>query len=82
MGTMETAPGLRNGFAYPGVYLTRRQLQILKLAASGLSYKEIQAELGGVHLSTVKYHLNVCYAKLSVEGLVQAMHAMGWVSIK
>lgn len=77
---LEPAPGFANGFAYPGAFLTNRQLEILKLAASGLSYKEMM-ERTGISRSAIRYHLSASYAKLEASGLVDAMNRLGWVCI-
>jgi two-component system NarL family response regulator len=62
--------------------LTARQIQILRLVAEGLSYKEVGARL---YLSprTVKYHMGEIMDRLHLENRAQLLaHAgrMGWTS--
>jgi LuxR family maltose regulon positive regulatory protein len=49
-----------------------RELEILQLIASGLSNREIAAELF-IALSTVKWHINNLYSKLGVHSRTQAV---------
>jgi two-component system nitrate/nitrite response regulator NarP len=49
--------------------LTRRQLQVARAAASGLSNKEIATQLG-VSEGTIKNHLHAIYERLGVEGRI------------
>jgi two-component system NarL family response regulator len=70
------------GRAPPTPPLTARQLQILRLVAEGLSYKEVGARL---YLSprTVKYHMGEIMERLHLENRAQVLaHAgrMGWTS--
>lgn len=60
--------------------LTSRQIQVLRLLADGLSYKEIGAQL---HLSarTVKYHMAEIMNRLHLENRAQVLAyagKMGW----
>jgi len=62
--------------------LSARQLQVLKLVAQGLSYKEVGARL---YLSprTVKYHMGQIMDRLHLESRAQVLaHAgrMGWTT--
>ena len=62
--------------------LSARQLQVLRLVAEGLSYKEVGARL---YLSprTVKYHMGEIMDRLHLENRAQVLaHAgrMGWTS--
>jgi len=52
--------------------LTKRELQILRLLADGLSNKEISSNLG-VSTNTIKTHLQACYGKLGVARRTQAV---------
>jgi two-component system NarL family response regulator len=68
--------------ASPTPLLTARQLQILRLIAEGLSYKEVGARL---YLSprTVKYHMGEIMDRLHLHNRAQVLaHAgrMGWTS--
>ena len=64
----------------PAAVLTARQLQVLKLVAEGLSYKEVGAKL---YLSprTVKYHMGEIIDRLHLENRSQVLALagrMGW----
>ena len=66
--------------APPASVLSPRQLQVLRLVADGLSYKEVGARL---YLSprTVKYHMSEIMDRLHLENRAQVLaHAgrMGW----
>jgi LuxR family maltose regulon positive regulatory protein len=52
--------------------LSERELQVLRLAAQGLTNAEIAAELVIAH-STVKTHINRIYSKLDVSNRTQAV---------
>jgi DNA-binding NarL/FixJ family response regulator len=53
----------------PGT-LTRRQLQVARAAASGLSNKELAAQLG-LSEGTIKNHLHAVYERLGVDGRIR-----------
>ncbi|RIH91477.1 response regulator [Meiothermus granaticius] len=53
------------------VQLTKRELEVLRLIAEGLSNKQIAQDLG-ISLSTVKTHVEELLAKLSVSDRTQA----------
>jgi two-component system NarL family response regulator len=66
----------------PAAALSPRQLQVLRLVADGLSYKEVGARL---YLSprTIKYHMGEIMDRLHLENRAQVLaHAgrMGWTS--
>ena len=66
----------------PPAALSARQLQVLRLVADGLSYKEVGAKL---YLSprTVKYHMGEIIDRLHLENRAQVLaHAgrMGWTN--
>lgn len=66
----------------PAAVLSPRQLQVLRLVADGLSYKEVGANL---YLSprTVKYHMGEIMDRLHLENRAQVLaHAgrMGWTN--
>jgi DNA-binding NarL/FixJ family response regulator len=65
------AGGGPNGAASPGepVTLTRRQFQVARAAASGLSNKELAMQLG-VSEGTIKNHLHAIYEKLGLDGRI------------
>ncbi len=56
--------------------LSEREREVLELAASGLSNKEI-AERLVISLNTVKFHLRTIYTRLGVRNRVQAAQALG-----
>ena len=65
-------------------HLTRRELEVLKLAARGMSNQDIADELV-VALRTVKSHLESIFAKMGVSSRTEAvLEALkrGWVSIE
>jgi len=81
--TTEPAPrpaSAKAGPASSAPVLSDRQLQVLRLVADGLSYKEVGARL---YLSprTVKYHMSEIMDRLHLENRAQVLaHAgrMGW----
>jgi len=52
--------------------LTDRELEVLRLMAEGLKYKEIASELI-VSLNTVRFHVKAIYGKLNVNNRTQAI---------
>jgi LuxR family maltose regulon positive regulatory protein len=52
--------------------LTGRELEVLRLMADGLKYKEIAARLF-ISLNTVRFHVKSIYGKLNVNNRVQAI---------
>ena len=72
------------GEADPSGLLTPRQIQVLRLAADGLQYKEIAARL---YLSprTIKYHMVEIMNRLHLENRAQVLAyagRMGWTADK
>ena len=62
---------------YPGVPLTRREVQVLKLAACIASGKDV-AQMLGIKHQTVKNHLRNTYIKLRAYNRTDAvMRAIG-----
>ncbi len=55
--------------------LSEREREVLDLAASGMSNKEI-AERLMISVNTVKFHLRTIYSRLGVRNRVEAMRAM------
>ncbi len=65
-------------------HLTRRELDVLKLAATGLGNRNIAAQLGLAE-RTVKGHLMNIFDKMSVSSRTEAVREAlkrGWVSIQ
>ncbi len=60
----------------PLATLSAREREILSLVASGISNKQIAAQLT-ISSNTVKFHLRTIYSKLGVRNRVQATHTMG-----
>jgi DNA-binding NarL/FixJ family response regulator len=63
-------------------YLTPREIEVLQLAAKGLTNRGIGAELD-IGAGTVKWHLLSIFAKLGVNSRTEAvLHAMkrGWIN--
>ncbi len=54
--------------------LSDRELEVLRLMAAGLKYKEIAARLF-ISLNTVRYHVKALYGKLNVNNRTQAIAA-------
>jgi LuxR family maltose regulon positive regulatory protein len=52
--------------------LTGRELEVLRLMAEGLKYKEIAARLF-ISLNTVRFHVKAIYGKLNVNNRMQAI---------
>lgn len=68
----------------PGGRLNSRQIEVLKMVADGLSYKEVGAKL---HLSprTIKYHMAEIMNRLHLENRAQVLAYaghMGWMDHK
>ncbi|WP_139540217.1 LuxR C-terminal-related transcriptional regulator [Klebsiella spallanzanii] len=57
----------------PGLRLTEREQQTLRLIADGYSNKGVARELG-ISAETVKWHLKQLYEKLQVKGRIQAVN--------
>jgi NarL family two-component system response regulator LiaR len=67
-----------------GDYLTERELEVLKLAAKGMSNKEIATELA-LSVRTVQSHLGHIFTKLGVSSRTEAvLRALkeGWISLE
>jgi NarL family two-component system response regulator LiaR len=54
------------------IHLSKREREILKLVASGMSYNAIADNLG-ISLSTVKFHIGNILSKLKVETRSEAI---------
>jgi two-component system NarL family response regulator/two-component system nitrate/nitrite response regulator NarL len=61
-------PAVAASLSKPGT-LTRRQLQVARAAASGLSNKELATQLG-VSEGTIKNHLHAIYDRLGLDGRI------------
>ena len=55
-----------------GYELTKREIQVLKLLASGSSVKEIPDSLG-ISVHTVKFHIGNAYKKLNAKSQGEAV---------
>jgi DNA-binding CsgD family transcriptional regulator len=60
--------------------LSLRELQVLRLAAEGLTIREI-ADRCGIREQTVKNHLKKVNVKLHVKNRTQAFRKQGWLVI-
>jgi DNA-binding NarL/FixJ family response regulator len=60
------------GEGEPGGPLSRRELEVLKLVALGLTYKEAGARLGLAE-RTIKYHMGEIIARLHLENRAQVI---------
>lgn len=68
----------------PGEHLTRRELEVLRLAAKGMSNQDIGDELG-VGLRTVKGHIEAIFGKTGARSRTEAVLMAlkeGWVSLQ
>lgn len=70
----------RNEAAIRSLGLSPRECQILALLASGQSNKALARSLA-ISPNTVKTHLASVYAKLGVDGRVQALEKARWLAI-
>lgn len=64
--------------------LTPREIQVLQLAARGMSNKDIGSELG-ITVRTVKGHLMNIYAKMNVKSRTEAVSCAlkeGWITLE
>jgi len=75
-GGEQPAPGLPAGTEPVALIepLTDRELDVLRLMAQGLTYKEIAARLF-ISLNTVRFHVKAIYGKLNVNNRTQAIEA-------
>ena len=67
-----------------GQHLTRREAEVLKLAARGMGNRDIAGYLGLAE-RTVKGHLMSIFSKLGVGSRTEAVHEAlkrGWVSLE
>jgi len=65
-------------------HLTHRELEVLKLAAKGMSNRDIGDELG-IGLRTVKGHFETIFGKMGVKSRTEAVLMalkQGWVSLQ
>jgi len=65
-------------------YISERELEVLRLAAKGMSNKEIATELG-LSARTVQSHLGHIFTRLGVSSRTEAvLHALkeGWISLE
>lgn len=53
--------------------LSKREMEILRLIASGLENSEVASELG-ISINTVRSHLKRTYPKLDAENRAHAIH--------
>ncbi len=74
---MDTETSDRGSTASP---LTHREMQILRLRASGMTNGRI-GHLLGLSEQTIKNHQVRIYAKLGVDNLLAAMWKQGWVKL-
>lgn len=60
--------------------LTPRQVDVLRVAAKGLTQKAVGAELG-ISRQTVQNTMHEAYQRLGVETLVEALSVLGWLIV-
>lgn len=60
--------------------LTPRQLEIVRLLATGLPYKAVAASLG-ISVSTVKTHVMDTYRRVGADSILDALCVLGWLHI-
>ena len=60
--------------------LTRRQYEVLRLAALGMDYRAIALELG-VSPQTAKNHAQMIYLKAGAHCLADALRWIGWLKV-
>ena len=58
--------------------MTRRELQVLRMSATGMTYAEI-ADALGISIKTVKVHHENIYRAMNVRNKVEAFIKMGWL---
>lgn len=58
--------------------MTRREIQVLRLSATGMTYQEIAGELG-ISLKTVRVHHENIYRALGVRNKIEAFVKLGWL---
>lgn len=62
----------------PGIVLTRRQREILRLLITGMEHHEIAARLG-ISTRTVDFHVYTLFERLEVHGVMPALwRALEW----
>lgn len=60
--------------------LTPRQVDVLRLAARGLTYKAIASALGMAH-GTVKRTIHEIHERLGAETLMESLSVVGWLVV-
>ena len=76
-----TGGGEHNGYSWPMALPTGRELQILQLAANGLTGNDIAAQLN-ISPATVEKHRNNTIKKMKVANMVEAVAVAmrsGWI---
>jgi len=58
--------------------MTHRELQVLRMSATGMTYAEIGSALG-ISYSTVRNHHENIYKALNVRNKTEAFIKMGWL---
>lgn len=58
--------------------LTPRELEVMRLRATGLSVREV-ADALGISVQTVKNHQTAVYAKAEAAGIVDFFYRVGWL---
>ena len=78
------SPAIKVGEEKPAVKLSKREMEVLKLAARGMSNADIASELF-ISMRTVQGHLNSIFNKLNVGSRTEAIFQAtkrGWLSFE
>jgi DNA-binding CsgD family transcriptional regulator len=69
---VDEGSAMGDAMVHVGAVLTRREIEVVRLLARGLTYDEIAAQLG-VSVNTVATHIKKLYLKLNVHSAAAAV---------